>query len=419
VIYVDGAWDMFHCGHVSLLRKAKSLGDLLIVGVHADAAVNRHRGSNYPIMNMQERVLSVLGCRYVDDVLLDAPWQVTREMIATLRISAVVRGTVCDTAREADDPHAVPKAMGIHQELQSEEPLSLEVITERLSTRRAEVQTRQRSKASQEEQWYRNKHGLTVRLASELLPLTQTTAQVGGLDIAVLALALAGIYLPRLSYDEVVFLLLAAITTVVQVGRPGIFHAASSMADDLFVNPEDLVSFTLCAVLLRCTTVSVTGFGCVGYSWLGYLLWTCSVIILELPLLLFCPQLSRESFQAACGRRGLKMQYLVTHNVAYQHLDINEEAAVEQFMQLGATCSAVKAQAATVEASEPMPVKLTGPAELQEDIRLRKRRRNRCLSLQTSQRQMPGVSLLGRGGLHCRCDVERCCKELAEDNYHL
>ncbi|CAJ1453417.1 unnamed protein product [Effrenium voratum] len=161
VIYVDGAWDMFHCGHVSLLRKAKSLGDLLIVGVHADAAVNRHRGSNYPIMNMQERVLSVLGCRYVDDVLLDAPWQVTREMIATLRISAVVRGTVCDTAREADDPHAVPKAMGIHQELQSEEPLSLEVITERLSTRRAEVQTRQRSKASQEEQWYRNKHGLT------------------------------------------------------------------------------------------------------------------------------------------------------------------------------------------------------------------------------------------------------------------
>lgn len=46
-------------------------------------------------------------------------------------------------------------------------------------------------------------------------------------------------------------------------------------------------------------------------------------------------------------------RYLATHNVAYQHLDINKEAAVEQFMQLGATCSAVKAQAATVEASEP------------------------------------------------------------------
>ena len=50
----------------------------------------------------------VLGCRYVDDVLLDAPWRVSQEMIATLGISVVVRGTVCDTCRDADDPHAVP-----------------------------------------------------------------------------------------------------------------------------------------------------------------------------------------------------------------------------------------------------------------------------------------------------------------------
>ncbi|CAK9015616.1 unnamed protein product [Durusdinium trenchii] len=162
VVYVDGAWDMFHCGHVDLLRKAKNLGDLLIVGVHADAVVNKHRGSNYPIMNMQERVLSVLGCRYVDDVLLDAPWQVTREMIATLRLSVVVRGTVCDTVRRAaaEDPHSVPKEMGIHVELESEETLSLAVIAQRLQQRRQEVAERQKSKVSQEEAWYRQKHGL-------------------------------------------------------------------------------------------------------------------------------------------------------------------------------------------------------------------------------------------------------------------
>ncbi|CAL1130616.1 unnamed protein product [Cladocopium goreaui] len=164
VVYVDGAWDMFHCGHVALLRNAKALGDLLIVGVHADAVVNQHRASNYPIMNMQERVLSVLGCRYVDDVLLDAPWQVTREMIATLRISVVVRGTICDTdVRDADDPHNIPKEMGIQVELDSEESLSLAVIAQRLHERRSDLFERHRKKATQEDDWYRRKHGLSSR----------------------------------------------------------------------------------------------------------------------------------------------------------------------------------------------------------------------------------------------------------------
>ena len=50
----------------------------MIVGVHSDELVNRHRGGNLPIMNMNERILSVLGCKYVDDVLLDAPWTINK-----------------------------------------------------------------------------------------------------------------------------------------------------------------------------------------------------------------------------------------------------------------------------------------------------------------------------------------------------
>lgn len=49
----------------------------MIVGVHNDQIVNRYRGSNMPIMNLHERVLSVLGCKYVDDVLIDAPFVIT------------------------------------------------------------------------------------------------------------------------------------------------------------------------------------------------------------------------------------------------------------------------------------------------------------------------------------------------------
>jgi len=96
VVYIDGAWDMFHCGHVAVLKKAKAQGHYLIVGIHGDAIVNAKRGYNLPIMNLHERVLSVLGCRYVDDVLIDAPYVITRDMINSLAISTVIHGTKGD-----------------------------------------------------------------------------------------------------------------------------------------------------------------------------------------------------------------------------------------------------------------------------------------------------------------------------------
>eukprot|EP00804_Cyclotella_cryptica_P001318 CCRYP_020304-RD/>CCRYP_020304-RD protein AED:0.20 eAED:0.20 QI:262/1/0.66/1/1/1/3/0/486 len=98
VVYVDGAWDMFHCGHVEFLKEASKRGDYLIVGIHGDAAVNKRRGGNLPLMNLHERVLSVLGCKYMNDVLIDAPLEITPDMIASLKISEVVHGTESDSS---------------------------------------------------------------------------------------------------------------------------------------------------------------------------------------------------------------------------------------------------------------------------------------------------------------------------------
>jgi ethanolamine-phosphate cytidylyltransferase len=92
VIYMDGAWDMFHPGHVAILKAAKARGDYLIVGVHGDTVVNHHRGMNLPLMNLHERVLSVLGCQFVDDVVIDAPYVITEDLVASLHIAEVVHG---------------------------------------------------------------------------------------------------------------------------------------------------------------------------------------------------------------------------------------------------------------------------------------------------------------------------------------
>jgi len=160
-VYVDGCWDMFHAGHIDLLRRARDFGDRLIVGVHSDAEVNAHRGANHPVLCMHERMLSVLGCRYVDDVLLDAPWLVTREMLTTLGVSVVVRGSTRDCPEcfgENTDPLAVPRSMGILQEVESQSRLTIEEIFRRLQLRRADMVDRQAQKQQKEEEWYRRKH---------------------------------------------------------------------------------------------------------------------------------------------------------------------------------------------------------------------------------------------------------------------
>ncbi|KAG0625571.1 hypothetical protein M758_2G065600 [Ceratodon purpureus] len=81
IVYMDGAFDLFHAGHVETLKAAKAMGDFLLVGIHSDQIVSAHRGPNHPIMHVHERSLSVLACRYVDEVIIGAPWEVSKDMV--------------------------------------------------------------------------------------------------------------------------------------------------------------------------------------------------------------------------------------------------------------------------------------------------------------------------------------------------
>lgn len=63
IVYIDGAFDVFHPGHVKVLEAAKQEGDFLLVGLHTDEEVQSRRGPHLPIMNLHERSLSVLACK--------------------------------------------------------------------------------------------------------------------------------------------------------------------------------------------------------------------------------------------------------------------------------------------------------------------------------------------------------------------
>lgn len=64
------------------------------MGLHTDPIVNMYKGSNYPIMNLQERVLSVLACKYVSEVVIGAPYVVSKDLVDHFNISVVVHGNI-------------------------------------------------------------------------------------------------------------------------------------------------------------------------------------------------------------------------------------------------------------------------------------------------------------------------------------
>lgn len=119
VIYVDGTFDLLHPGHVSFLRKAKAMGTYLVVGVHPDPYPGEDR--EVPVMTLQERVLNVLAIKYVDDVIIGAPYIITKALMDQIEPSLVVQGSV-PTRRTEVDAFRVPKELGIFREIESDHP---------------------------------------------------------------------------------------------------------------------------------------------------------------------------------------------------------------------------------------------------------------------------------------------------------
>ncbi|XVF37353.1 hypothetical protein REPUB_Repub20aG0000600 [Reevesia pubescens] len=160
IVYIDGAFDLFHAGHVEILRVARALGDFLLVGIHNDQTASAKRGVHRPIMNLHERSLSVLACRYVDEVIIGAPWEVSKDMITTFNISLVVHGTVAesnDFQKEEDNPYAVPISMSIFKVLESPLDITTTTIIRRIVANHEAYQKRNEKKAASERRYYEDK----------------------------------------------------------------------------------------------------------------------------------------------------------------------------------------------------------------------------------------------------------------------
>lgn len=91
VVFTNGCFDILHAGHVVLLEKAKSYGDILVVGLNSDASVRRIKGEKRPINTYKDRafVLAALECvDYVIQFEEDTPYN----LITQLKPNVLVKG---------------------------------------------------------------------------------------------------------------------------------------------------------------------------------------------------------------------------------------------------------------------------------------------------------------------------------------
>lgn len=91
VVFTNGCFDLVHRGHIHLLRQAKALGDILIVGLNSDISVKTIKGPDRPIMPEADRIELIAALEMVDYVVVYSepdPYHI----IAAIKPNVLVKG---------------------------------------------------------------------------------------------------------------------------------------------------------------------------------------------------------------------------------------------------------------------------------------------------------------------------------------
>lgn len=89
VVFTNGVFDILHRGHVEYLEKARSLGDVLMVGLNSDESVKKIKGEDRPIMLQENRAMVLAGLSSVDFICLfeeETPANLIRQLIPDILV---------------------------------------------------------------------------------------------------------------------------------------------------------------------------------------------------------------------------------------------------------------------------------------------------------------------------------------------
>lgn len=133
-VYADGIYDLFHFGHARSLEQAKKSfpNTYLLVGCCSDAVTHKYKGKT--VMTEDERYESLRHCKWVDEVIPDAPWVINQEFLDKNNIDFVAHDSLpyADTSGAANDVYEFVKAVGRFKETQRTEGISTSDIIMRI-----------------------------------------------------------------------------------------------------------------------------------------------------------------------------------------------------------------------------------------------------------------------------------------------
>jgi D-beta-D-heptose 7-phosphate kinase/D-beta-D-heptose 1-phosphate adenosyltransferase len=91
IAFTNGCFDLLHLGHVSLFKKAKSMGDVLIVAINSDKSLRCLKGPKRPLVGQKDRAKLLLSLKPVDYVVVFNE-HTPKEILSELRPDILIKG---------------------------------------------------------------------------------------------------------------------------------------------------------------------------------------------------------------------------------------------------------------------------------------------------------------------------------------
>ncbi|KAM1561407.1 hypothetical protein ACFX1Z_004532 [Malus domestica] len=125
-VYADGIYDLFHFGHASSLEQARKLfpNTYLLVGCCGDEITHNYKGKT--VMTEKERYESLRHCRWVDEVIPDAPWVLSQEFLDKHKIDFVAHDSLpyANASGSGKDVYEFVKSVGKFKETKRTDGIS-------------------------------------------------------------------------------------------------------------------------------------------------------------------------------------------------------------------------------------------------------------------------------------------------------